>query len=195
MKRNVFVLAAALAVVVLVGMAPALSQDGMSKEKNHEQKWRELNTPGAQHGWLAEQAGEWSIAGKRWMPGVDEPKEVTGGSTIKMLNNRHLHEQLTLRDGTEEMKAFGLIGFDNADKQFESVYIDNMSTALAVAPGERTGDTLTFTMEKTLPEIGDVKSRVVIARKGSNEATVTIFETLGDKPEYKALELNYTRKK
>lgn len=198
MKRILMSFAAALVVTLVAGLVPVLSQEG---KEAPEDPMARLAAPGPQHKLLAEDAGDWTIEGKMWMPEGDTVVEIPmkGKSTMKMVYDRYLHEELTLGEGEQAMKVQGFIGFDNSAQEYQCMYISGMGTSMQVYSGsydEKT-KTMTFNLTWTDKGMGGIKrkSRVVSTRKSTDEAKMEMFETFGDQPEMKVMELNYKRVK
>lgn len=207
MSRMMITLTAALFVTVLGGLVPVLSQD-MGGKAEPEAKdpwaaWTELQKPGEPHKMLAESVGEWTIEGKMFHMDGEKVVEMpaNGKSTMKMLWGRYLQEEMAVECPMMKMtmNMRGYIGYDNSAKEHQCVYFGDMGTELRVFKGtfdEKAG-AMTFSAEWTEKGMGDMKrkSRVVSAAKSKDESTVTIYETMGDNPEFKMMEMTYKRKK
>jgi hypothetical protein len=182
--------------ILALAIVPVLSQEAKPEKPVDEdmQKWMELHQPGPEHKWLGEEVGEWKVEGKMWQQGITEPTPMSGTSTITLLHDRYLYEEATLGEGEMQMKVNGYTGFNQGNKTYQCIYFGNFGTGLKVMEGKRTGDTLTFTCEMNEPELKMTgSSRVIIKREGASKFTVTMFEKINDKPEYKSMELVYTR--
>lgn len=199
MKRLIISCSAALMLTVVAGLVPVLSQEG--KEGAAEDPMAALAQPGPQHKMLAEDAGDWTIEGKMWMPEGEKVVEMpmTGKSTMKMVYDRYLHEELTIGEGEQAMKVQGFIGYDNSAQEYQCMYISGMGTAMQVYSGsydEKT-KTLSFSLSWTDKGMGNMKrkSRVVSTKKSADEAKMEMYETFGDQPEMKVMEMTYKRVK
>lgn len=197
MKRFLITCSAALMLTVVAGLVPVLSQEG----EGGEDPMAALAQPGPQHKMLAEDAGNWTIEGKMWMPEGEKLIEMpmSGKSTMKMVYDRYLHEELTIGEGEQAMKIQGFIGYDNSAQEYQCMYISGMSTGMQVYSGsydEKT-KTMSFTLSWTDKGMGDMKrkSRVVSTKKSADEALMTMYETFGDQPEMKVMEMTYKRVK
>jgi hypothetical protein len=198
MTKYGFTLFAGLLAVLLLGLVPALSQDG--EEESLMERWTKLAQPGPEHEWLAEGVGEWTVTQRIFMPGADEPSfEVPGVATRKMKWGRYLYEELTMGQGEEEANAVSYTGFDNGAREFKSTTLGIMGTGIDVLSGTRSDDgkTVTLTSERVEKGLDNMKirTRFVITRKSSDEQLVEYFNAFGDAPESKAGELIYKRKK
>lgn len=198
MKRIAFSIAGALVLTLIAGLVPVLSQDGKGEPAD---PMAAAAAPGPQHKMLAEDAGDWTIEGKMWMPEGEKVVEMPmkGKSTMKMVYDRYLHEVLTIGEGEMAMHVQGFIGFDNSSKEYQCMYISGMDTAMRVYSGSYDEKTKTMTLVGTWTDkgMGDMKrkSRVVTTRSSADAAKMEMFETFGDQPEMKVMEMNYTRVK
>lgn len=203
MKKFVWTMTASLLVLLAIGLAPVFSQEG-GEEAPPEDPWAKLHTPGEEHNWLAEEAGDWEISGKMWGPGEDgKPVEtaVKGSARLKMMFDRYLAEEMTITIGDSgvEMKMIGLIGYDNSAKEFSAMYVGNMGTGMHVFKGQRSNENKVITLSAEYVEkgLGDmkIKERLTNTRKSKDEALLEMWGTYGDMPEMKMMEVTYTRKK
>jgi hypothetical protein len=206
MKRIAYV-AVSFAAVLLIGLVPVLSQDGMGEsgaegEIDMEKAWMELHTPGEQHKWLAEDVGQWEITGKMYKmnsDGTTTTSEAKGSATISMLYDRYAQEEMTIECNGQTMRMSGILGYDNSNKEFQCCYVGNMGTAMHVYAGQLSedGKTMTLRGEWTEKGLGDMKcaERVVFTRKSKDEGTLELHAKYGPMDEFKMMEMTYKRKK
>lgn len=204
MSRLMITLAASLAVTVLAGLVPVLSQDmGGKAPEDPMEAWMKLQAPGEQHKMLAESAGDWTIEGKMFHMEGEKVVEMDakGKSTMKMLWGRYLEEDMSIECPMAKMtmNMKGFIGYDNSAKEYQTMYIGDMGTEMRVYKGvldEKTGS-MTFSAEWVEKGMGNMKrkSRVVSTPKSKDENTLVIYETMGEMPEFKMMEMTYKRKK
>lgn len=200
MIRFAYTMCAALFVIVCANLIPALSQDmgGEKKEGDMHEDWAKLQQPGPEHKWLAEEVGDWTIEGKMWMEPGKDPMPFKATSKITMRFDRYIHEEFK-GEGEMPMQGFGIFGYDNSNKEFQGLWTSNMGTSMHIMSGqldEKTGK-LTISGEWTEKGMGGmkIKSRVVNTRKSKDEVLVEVFDTYGDNPEMKIVEMTYKRKK
>lgn len=200
MIRFAYTMCAALFVIVCANLIPALSQDmgGEKKEGDMHEDWAKLQQPGPEHKWLAEEVGDWTIEGKMWMEPGKDPMPFKATSKITMRFDRYIHEEFK-GEGEMPMHGFGIFGYDNSNREFQGLWTSNMGTSMHIMSGqldEKTGK-LTISGEWTEKGMGGmkIKSRVVNTRKSKDEALVEVFDTYGDNPEMKIVEMTYKRKK
>ncbi len=189
MKRSILTLSSAIAVVVLAGLIPALSQDASEERK----KPANPNQPGAEHAWLAEDAGEWTIRAKMFQPGTNQTFVVVGKSKMEMLWGRYLKEEFSIGEGDFVMRGIGLLAFDVQTGEFMSVYCLNTGTSMSLSTGALKDDVLTLSNEQAGPDKVKIVSRSVVTRKSRDERIVKYFVKRGDNPEEQKFEMTYTR--
>ncbi|CAG0962016.1 hypothetical protein ANRL4_00729 [Anaerolineae bacterium] len=200
MIRFTYTVCAAMFVLVCANLIPALSQDmgGEKKEGDMHEEWGKLHAPGAEHKWLAEQVGEWNVEGKMWMDPTKDPMPFKATSKITMSFDRFIHEEFK-GENEQSMHGFGIFGYDNSNKEFQGLWTSNMGTSMHIMSGQLDEKTNKMSMSGEWTEKGmggmKVKSRVITTRKSKDEAVVEVFDTYGDSPEMKIVEMTYKRKK
>ena len=160
----------------------------------------EAGTPGEMHEYLAQGVGTWSGKMKMWMaPGTD-PMESECVSTITpIMDGRYFKCETTGEmPGMGVFLGSGLYAFDNVSKQFQSTWIDNMSTGIAIGVGERSSDGKTMTWNLTYHCPITKKPCVLRQIERHTGKDSMVMEMHGTDPksgkEYKMMEIAYTRK-
>ncbi len=207
MKATPVLVAAALAAALAVSPASrVLAQDGgkaqqMSPEEQEMmQKWMAFATPGAPHQALADHdAGKWTLAVKSWaVPG--QPPETSAGTSEgeMILGGRYLLEHV---NGTMMGRPFhgvNLVGYDNQNKEYRSVWVDDMGTGLMVSHGTMADDGKSVVMTGTTPDPMTGKDASFREVESWPDANTRLFEMYGTGPdgkEFKSMEITYTRQK
>jgi hypothetical protein len=205
MKIGLMLSAGALAVAAVAVAAMPL-QDAKAKTRPDDKaaaggmdsaamhaKMMELGKPGPEHAQLKKMVGNWTIKGKNWEG--PEPTECTGTSTIEMVNDRFTIEKFSGEFvGMGHYEGTGTMGFNNATKQFEHVWRDNMNTGMMWSTGTKGADgTITMTGNSTCP-MGPMSCRTVSKIASDNAMHFEMYGTIGSMPEMKMMELDYTRK-
>ncbi|MCF8259492.1 MAG: DUF1579 domain-containing protein [Melioribacteraceae bacterium] len=99
--------------------------------------WMEYMTPGDVHKMLASHAGEWKTDIKFWMAPGTEPMVSEGTATNEMiLGGRYLVSKNSGTSFGMPMEGMSIEGYDNATKEFTSVWVDNMGTGTMVLKGK-----------------------------------------------------------
>lgn len=155
--------------------------------------WAQANQLGPQHKEIASMAGSWDCTTKFWM-GPGEPQESTAKETSKTIfDGRYLHSEFTGEFEGEQFTGYGVMAYNNMTKQYESAWIDSMSTGIAFTTGQKEGNKITFHGEDIDPMSGEkVKYRHVLEMHGPNKHTFTGYRMMGNE-EVKTMEIEYTR--
>ncbi len=172
--------------------------EGMTKEQM--QACMEAGTPGPMHQWLTEAAGVWMGKCTMWTSPESKPMASECTTTITPMMDGRFTKSETSGDlaGMGPFNGFGLYGYDNVSKKFQSTWIDNCGTGMMVGTGERSSDgkTLTWTMAYNCPiQKKSVNMRLVETRPSKDRMTMAMY---GPSPEtgkeFKMMEISYTRK-
>ncbi len=154
---------------------------------------------GPMQAYLAKDAGSWTGAGKFWMTPDAPPSESTIAYTCTMiLDGRYLKMDCTSDMGAMGMfTGLGIIGFDNVAKEFQSTWIDSMSTGLMYGTGSLSSDQKTLTINYSFHcpmQKRAVKMRETITHEGNDRMIMRMY---GDDPatgkEFLNMEMVYTR--
>jgi hypothetical protein len=164
--------------------------------------------PNENHKALEPLAGEWTTAVKFWMAPGAPPQESAGTCKRKwILDGRFLEELVTGKFFGMPYHGRGLSGYDNLKKQYNSVYVDSMSTGIFTMLGtlDKSGKTFTYTGEYDDPMTGKPKkTRWVIRIESNDKHTIEFYEPAPPAPggaqggeagkEFKTMEIVFTRK-
>jgi hypothetical protein len=157
-----------------------------------------LGAPGEYHKHLEGMIGSWNVAGKFWMAPDAELQESKGTSEMKwMLGGRFVMHEYSGQFQDMPVNGVGYIGYDNMKKQYVSVWLDTMSTAIYTETGECDASAKTFTFKGAYddPMTGQKKNtKTVIKVISPDKFTNEMYEVGSDGKEFKNLELVYTRK-
>jgi hypothetical protein len=156
-------------------------------------------TPGEPHALLASLAGDWTFTSKMWMDPAAPPQESKGTATYTMLmGGRYLQGVYKGDMAGMAFEGVGVTAYDNTTGQYQSVWMDNLSTMLMFMTGSYDAASRTFTMRTEMADIVDpsikVKVRELLTIVDRDTHRMEMFETRDGK-ERKNLELSYTRKK
>ena len=188
--------------VVLI-IAPVFAQGGEPPKMTPEQQaemeaYMKAGTPGAQHQWLASQAGTYDLKTKSWSEPGGPPMEETGTATRRtILDGRVLTEELSSTMMGMPFTGHGISGYDNVSGKYWATWNDSMSTGIMVSEGSCDAQKIcTFTGSWNDPiKKGPVKARFTTRW---TSPTTEVFEMYGpgkDGKEMKMMEITYTRNK
>lgn len=158
-------------------------------------------TPGPMHKHLARGVGTWAGKVSMWMPGMPDAMKSECVTVITpMMDGRFTKSETTgeMAGGMGAFTGFGLYGFDNVSKKFQSTWLDNMGTGMMTGTGELAADgkTINWAMDYNCP----ITQKPAVMREvehwtDDNTMTLTMFgpdPTTGK--EMKVMEIAYTRK-
>ena len=143
-----------LIIVIIIFINGAIINFAQNDMSQNEQmnKWMEYMTPGTMHEQLATTEGEWKTISKWWMdPASNEPMQSEGTATFEMiLGGRYQKSYHSGEVMGMPMEGINILGYDNATKEFTSIWIDNMGTGTAVAKGRYDEDSNSIIMNGTM---------------------------------------------
>jgi len=195
MKKTLF---AGLILVLMVALACA--QD-IKQQQEEQQKAMEAYMKAAavteNHQFLAKYAGDWDVAVTYWMGPGAPPTKSTGTFKGRMLlGGRYLEMTFNGFMMGQPFEGIQLVGFDNLEQKYNTLWIDNTSTSFFMTRGTREGDVLNETGEWPDPVTGSVVS--VKARTtwvGGDEYLYEQWMVMPDGTEHKGMEMRCKQKK
>jgi hypothetical protein len=148
-----------MAIALSLVAASALAQQPKESAAPSEQEalLKKLATPGEHHQRLDALAGKWNLAVK-WRNTPDAKwAESKGAAEYKwILGGRFLLEEFKYDMGSQPMEWLGIYGYDNFQKKYTAVWVDNMGTNTEFADGQYDpkGKVLTYAGEQDDPVTG-----------------------------------------
>ncbi len=199
MKRLLLLLA------VILGLGLAATPSSMSDENADMEKmkaeamakWQQYATPAEGHKPLQQLVGEWAYTLKYWSSPDATPEESTGENEIDwILGKRFLEMDV---DGTSMGQPFngmGIIGYDNAKKQYVGMWVDTMGTGIMTSTGQYDAATNTFTEKGSFtdPLSGQQTFKGVTKIIDKDNFTYDMYILAGGE-EVRVMEIKYTREK
>jgi hypothetical protein len=185
----------------LMVMLISLGFSGLAAEQDQQEmmkKWQAFMTPGEFHQQLAYYVGDWTYTGKSWVaPGA--PATPTSGTATgtMILGGRYLEQKYQGTAMGMTFDGMGITAFDNYLKEFQSVWVDSMGTAIFVSKG-KPGDGKTREETGTMADImsgENVTMRNVFTILGPDSYKMEMYNSSKAMPEYKSMEMVFTRKK
>ncbi len=170
---------------------PAMSEEQMMAEMT------KLATPGEQHKAIAKFAGTWKghVESVDPMTGKTETSDGTMVSTA-VLDGRWLRQEWTGTYGGQPFKGIGYWGYDNAKKEYTSMWTDTWSTSWMNFTGQYDAATKSYTSRGTCDSpMGKMEMREVVTVKNDNEHTFDMYMPGPDGKEVKNMTITYTRQK
>jgi hypothetical protein len=127
-----------LCAALLMAGQIAFAKTDEEKQAEIAKSVQNYQTPGDAHKVLAGMAGKWRYEAKSWNAEGAKPAEAKGTTTLKMiLNGRFLQHEMKLKK--EKFEGIALYGYNKMKEEFESLWIDNMSTGFTLGRGKNEG--------------------------------------------------------
>ncbi|MHC4909713.1 MAG: DUF1579 domain-containing protein [Planctomycetota bacterium] len=177
---------------IALGGATLVAQDAGDMEAMMAEAMAKYGVPSEQHEELARRVGAWDATLEFWaFPGA--PAEtMTGNAQFAMqMDGRYLVQHFSSEYMGQTFEGAGLTGYDRMSKEFTSIWIDNMSTAVSVSKGKNPAD-----MRGTMPEpmLGKhVDTRMAETMPDDNTIVFDMFKPGPDGKEFKTMTIRYTR--
>ncbi len=150
----------ALAAALVAATALARQQKESAAQAEQEALLKKLATPGEHHQRLDALAGKWALAVK-WRNTPDAKwAESTGGAEYRwILGGRFLLEEFKYDMGGRPLEWLGIYGYDNFQKKYTAVWVDNMGTNTEFAEGQydAKGKVFSYTGEQDDPATGGTR--------------------------------------
>lgn len=172
--------------------------DGVSAIGLTPHEWADLSQPGASHELLAPFVGEWDVKLTFWSSPNTKGISSRGRSSIVwILGGRFVQEQFRGKAAGEPFEGLGVMGYDNGSRQFRTLWLDSLNTAMTVATGRYVPDTNTFELSSELYD--PLRSGVKVVRSSLRfmSRDSYVFSMQDESPEGKpftSLEMVYSRK-
>lgn len=161
-------------------------------------KMEAAGTPGAAHQALDPLAGEWKAEVKSWMA-TGAPPTVTQATAKNtwVMGGRFLQGEFHGEFAGKPFHGMSLMGYDNTKKKYDSVWIDDMSSAVVTAEGAAGdgGKVITLEGKYDCPMTGEKdKAMKQVYRIVSRDEHVYEMHDPSLGKDSKTMEITYTRK-
>lgn len=180
-------------------LSPTIAPGQQADSAMMMQKWQEYMTPGPAHRYLAQDAGEWTWNSTFWpAPGAPPQKGSGTTSARTIMGDRYLVEDVKGTAMGMPFEGQGITGYDNAKRQYFSVWIDNFGTGLMTSWGTRDEGTRTMTMNGSFvdPTTGkEQRARTVKRHVDDDHFILEMYGAARDGKEFKTMELHAMRKR
>ncbi len=156
--------------------------------------------PGPNHQALMQAAGKWTHTIKSWMKPGDKPMESKGTSENTMvLGGRFLEQKAHGDMNGMPFEGLGYTGYDNVGGQYQSVWMDNMTTGMMTGSGSADPTTQViketgqFSCPITMDKAKWYRSEWKTIDVGTQVYTMYFKDDTGK--EFKSMEITYKRAK
>lgn len=163
-------------------------------------EWMKYTKPGEGQKMLSELTGRWNYTMKWWNTKDAKPEESKGTSTAKMiLGGRFIQHDVTSKVMGQPFNGMGITGWDAFRNEYQSMWIDSMSTSMMTSAGTYDANT------KTLKETGNMTDvmagmkdrwfRTELTVKDKTNYTYAMFTKDTAGAEFKMMEIEYKKAK
>lgn len=161
--------------------------------------WQEYMTPGKWHEVLHGSVGKWKTVTKYWYAPGAEPEASEGSAEAEMImGGRYLQTVINGEVMGVPLDGRIILGYDNARKEYESVWYDSVGTGLTFARGNYDAEKNSLIMNGEFMDAVEHKPKKYKAVTTYLSANEVLYEMYFDSPEgvnYKAMEVVYQRVK
>jgi len=142
-------------------------------------------------------AGTWDVEMTFWLRPGGPPATTKGTSTIRtILNGRFIEEQIEGMLNGVPFTTLAWTGFNTSTRQYEATRIATTNTARIAEAGVYDEKTNRFELKADYPLAGDTwHQRTVIEPTSADAMIATSYLSFGNVPEWKAVEIKYTRRR
>lgn len=159
---------------------------------------KKLGSPNENHQVLNSLVGNWTHVVRWKMDPSAEFTESTGTNTNEwILGGRFLQQKVSGQFMGEAFEGIGLTGYDNVKKEYNTIWIDNMSTGMMTASGQYDAATGTIAESGSFscPMTGktDMKFRSEWKIIDNDHYSYSMYQVAEDGTEFKGMESTYTR--
>ena len=158
-------------------------------------KWQEYMTPGPVHHSFAKMTGEWKADVTIFDTSGKEMKSEGTANYEMILGGRYLKSSFKGNMMGMPMEGMGLDAFDNATKEYISVWIDNFGTGVLLMKGkwDDATQTIVYQGSSTDPMTGkDQPMKTIIRTVDEKHFQMLMFNVNGEK-EIKTMQIDYSR--
>jgi len=194
MKKLIMMSVAVLLVVAVHGF----SEEEKADDQEMMKKWMAYATPGKMHKSMKYFAGKWDAATKYWMKPGDKAMEAKGTKAVAkmIMGGRYLKTHTKGKMMGQEFTGLSLLGYDNFNKKYVGIWIDSNGTGLFPYEGALDSSGKVRTDTGTWDDImsgGKHDVRMVTTIVDDNTYQFEMFMKYPNMPEYKSMEMVYTR--
>jgi len=152
--------------------------------------------PGPEHARLTAMCGTWDVEMTFWFQPGRPPVEAKATSTIRpLLDGLFIEEKIEGTLNGAPFTTFAWTGFNTDTHQYEATRIATTNTARIAETGSYDEKAGQFELKADYALAGDTwHQRTVIQPASADAMTATSYLSFGAVPEWKAVEIKYTRR-
>lgn len=192
------VLASVLAALASFAADPASSKKVEPSPEEIMKKVEAAGAPGPAHTLLEPLVGDWNAEVKTWMAPGEPPSTSKGTAKCAWtLNKRFVQQDFNGDFMGQPFHGLSLMGYDNVRQKYNCIWVDDMSTTMAVSEGEAdaAGKVITLTGTYACAMTGEKHkaNRQVFRILGRDRHVFEMHDpALGEHS--KTVEITYTRR-
>jgi hypothetical protein len=156
-----------------------------------------MSKAGPEHARLTAMCGTWDVEMTFWFKPGGPGLTTKGTSTIRPLfDGLFVEERIEGTLNSTPFTTLAWTGFNSATHQYEATRIASTNTIRIAETGGYDEKTRTFELKADYPMAGDTwRQRTVIQPTSADAMIATSYLSFGQVPEWKAVEIKYTRRK
>lgn len=173
-----------------MGQPPAMDEKAMQQA---QEAWEKAATPGAEHAEFDKMNGKWNCKIKNMYPGM--PSEETDGTMVMSTIFEGRYQMGEFKGSMMGMPFDGkmMTGYNNASGQYESVWIDSMSTMMMMTKGKKESGNVVMRGEFMDPSTKKMTKSKDVTRWIDQNTFVMDFYHETDGKEMQVMSITYTR--
>lgn len=158
------------------------------------------STPGAEHQMLAKYAGQWDHTVSWWMDANAKPEVSKGSSEIAMImGGRFLEHKVSGTSMGQPFSGLGITGYDNVQKHFSTIWLDNMGTGMMNGKANFDKDKNALVDQGSfscpMSQTGTKEYRAVWTMPANNTFKYEMYVTDDSGKEFKMMQIDYVKAK
>ena len=156
-----------------------------------------MSQAGPEHARLTAMCGTWDVEVTFWFKPGGPGLTTKGTSTIRPLfDGLFVEEKIEGTLNSTPFTTLAWTGFNIATHQYEATRIASTNTIRIAETGAYDEKTRTFELKADYPMAGETwRQRTVIQPTSADAMIATSYLSFGQVPEWKAVEIKYTRRK
>ncbi|MEO1615720.1 MAG: DUF1579 domain-containing protein [Planctomycetota bacterium] len=198
LRRNFSSLLSAAIVVLACLPLAANGDEPASADAQAEMmdKWMKFAEPGPPHEQFKRLVGKWTTVSEEYQSNPDNPPKSEGTAEFELImGGRYLKTNYAASFSGMPMEGMGIQGYDNQQKKYVGMWIDNFGTGILTSTGtyEVASNTLTELAKGSGP-MGPIKMKMVTKYESKDKFTLSIYTIKDDGSSKLDMVITHTRK-
>lgn len=153
-----------------------------------------LGTPNEHHAELMETVGSWTAKTSFIMDPDAPPAEGPASMTVKsLLDGRHVMSHFKMDFAGQPFEGYSIMGYDNAHGEYNSVWIDSMSTKITHMTGNKDEDGNLVMLGTSSTPMGDNPMKIVTTFVDDDHTVDKFYDMMPDGTWFNSGTITYTR--